>query len=324
MIPCDWITEALERVTPHIRTTPLTHDPDLNLFIKWENHQVTGSFKVRGAFNKLLTLQNWERESGLVAASAGNHGLGVALAGKEVSAEVIIFVSENAVPSKVEAMQELGAVVRKVHGGYGEAESAGLRYAETSGAVWVSPYDDGQIIAGQATLGMEILKQLPHQDPMDWIIPVGGGGLFAGLACAVDCSLQAVNHTDSMRPNLVAVQSEASAFMHGIYNHGTQNGVIEYPSLADGLAGKIDHNSITIPIITKYGNEFQLVSEDQIKNAILFAWKTYGEIIEGSAAAALALALDRKSTENPSLVIITGGNIQPEIHNEIRDQFSVK
>lgn len=327
MIPCEWISEADERIGPHITNTPLTYDPELDLYLKWENHQVTGSFKVRGAFNKVLSLQAWERERGFVAASAGNHGLGVALAAQMVKSRATIFVSENAVPSKVAAMHELGADVHLIPGGYGEAETAGLEYAASTGANWISPYNDGQIIAGQATLGKELLRDLSDPGNTTWIVPVGGGGLMAGLACSVHCdkpSSQQTQHNSTGLPKLIAVQSEASPFLHAVYHRGSQDGVVELPSLADGLAGKIDQNSITIPILRRYLDDFILVSESEIKKAITFVWEQYRERIEGSAAAAIAVVLENKIRARPAVAIITGGNIQPEVHTTLCQESGVK
>ena len=124
MIPYSWLEEAAERIAPHIRTTPLTYDPVQDLYLKWENHQITGSFKLRGALNKVLSLEEWEQKSGLLAASAGNHGQGVALAGKLVGAPVMIYVPQHAPAIKIEAMKALGAQVFLVPGGYGETEKA--------------------------------------------------------------------------------------------------------------------------------------------------------------------------------------------------------
>src|SRR5690606_6892457 len=156
--PFIWLQEAARRIAPHIRVTPLMHDAENDLYLKWENQQVTGSFKARGAINKVLLLQDWEREQGLVTASAGNHGQGLALAGKIVGAPVTIFASEHASPKKVAAMRALEAEVRLVPGGYGEAEQAGVEYARQHNATWVSPYNDGQVIAGQGTLALEALE----------------------------------------------------------------------------------------------------------------------------------------------------------------------
>lgn len=313
MIPYVWFEEAQKRIAPHIQVTPLSHDAARDIYLKWENQQVTGSFKVRGALNKVLTLQTWERQRGLVAASAGNHGQGLALAGKLAGAAVTIFASEHAVPAKVEAMRALGATVKLVPGGYGEAEQAGLAFAAETRATWVSPYNDGQVIAGQGTLGLETLRQLPSLAEATWIIPVGGGGLMAGISAALRGS-----GADLIgRVRLVAVQSQASPFFHAIYHHGSQAGIRELPSLADGLAGPLEPNALTIPLIRRFVDDFILVSEAQITEAIRFAWKQYQQRIEGSAAAALAAILSSEVTARPAVVIISGGNIQPEVHTQI-------
>jgi threonine dehydratase len=318
MIPYSWLEEAAARLAPHIIETPLVYDPELDLYLKWENRQLTGSFKARGAFNKILTLQPWELQRGLAAASAGNHGQGVALAGRKLDAQVIVFASEHAVPTKIAAMRQLGADVHLVPGGYGEAEQAGLSFAVDSGATWVSAYNDGQVIAGQGTLGLEVLRQLaqspnPPRHGLTWIVPVGGGGLCAGIACA----LNGDDLPKSGPHRLVAVQSQASPFFHAIYHQGAQAGQIELPSLADGLAGPVEDNAVTIPILRRYLDDFVLVSEADIENAICYAWQRYGERIEGSGAASLAAVLTGVVPQRPALVVITGGNIEPELHQRL-------
>ncbi|MFZ0532683.1 MAG: pyridoxal-phosphate dependent enzyme [Anaerolineales bacterium] len=304
MIPFAWLEQAYERIGPFIHKTPLTYDAQNNLYLKWENHQVTGSFKARGAFNKILSLQGWELERGLVTASAGNHGQGVALAGQMKHAPVIVFASDHALKIKIQAMHDLGAEIHLVPGGYGEAERAGISYANTMGAIWVSPYNDGMIIAGQGSIALEVLKELPDPSSTTWIIPAGGGGLVSGIGCA----LQKLNP----RPKLVAVQSKASPFLYEIYHHGTQVGVQEQPSLADGLAGPVEEGSVTIPIVKNYVTDFILVSETEIRSAIKYAWYTYHEQIEGSAAVSLAAVLTGRVLDKPALVILTGGNITPD------------
>lgn len=314
MIPTNWLEDAAERIAPYIRRTPITYIPQQDLFVKWENQQVTGSFKVRGAFNKILCLEEWERAQGLVTASAGNHGQGVAMAGKKVGAKVTVFASEHAVPAKIEAMRALGAQVILIPGGYGDAEKAGLEYAKTSGAVWISPYNDGQVIAGQGTLGIEIYRDLPPLRESTWVIPAGGGGLVSGIGAA----LEDINP----HPHLVAAQSEASPFLCSLFQHTTQDGVIELDSLADGLAGPVEPGSLTIPLVRQYVDEFVLVSENEIARAIAFCWQQYSEKIEGSAAAALAAVLFNKVKSRPAVVLISGGNIQPELHAEIVNKAS--
>lgn len=317
MIPYSWLEQAAKRIAPHIKKTPIIHDAENQIYLKLENQQVTGSFKARGAVNKVLTLQDWEREKGLVTASAGNHGQGVALAGKLSGARVIIFASEHAVPTKIEAMRNLGAEVRLVSGGYGEAEEAGLAYAASSGCTWISPYNDGQVIAGQGTVGLEILDQLSGLPESTWVVPVGGGGLISGIGAAI--KTDAIEKTASRE--LIAAQSEASAFMHALFTRGTQDETVDLPSLADGLAGPVEANSITIPMVRRFVDEFVLVSEEEIASAIAYAWKKYNEKIEGSAAAALAAVLSGRISSRPAIIVISGGNIQAEVHAEIMARY---
>jgi len=312
MIPYDWLEQAETRIAPYIQSTPLTHDAARNLYIKWENRQVTGSFKARGAFNKVLLLEDWEREVGLVAASAGNHGQGVALAGKEMGAVVEIFVSEHAVQAKVKAMRALGAVIHAVPGGYPEAEAAGKAYAEENQKTWVSPYNDGQIIAGQGTVGLEMARELPV-DVEVWLVPVSGGGLLAG----VGASLQKQAH----RPRLIGVQAEVAPFMYGLFYHDTQDDIPDLPSLADGLTGSVEHGSVTIPMVKQSVDEIVLVNEDEIARAIAFAWVVYQEKLEGAGAVGLAALLANKVSMRPATVLVSGGNVQPEVHAEIVERY---
>lgn len=314
MIPAEWLDLATRRLQGQIQQTPLTYDSGLDLYLKWENRQVTGSFKIRGALNKVLSLEAWEQQRGLVTASAGNHGQGVAFAGRLVGAPVIVFASDHAVPSKIEAMRALGADVRLVEGGYEAAERAAQAYAEETQTTWISAYNDVQVVAGQATVGLEILEQLAPERPGTVVVPVGGGGLIAGIGAA----LLGVKP----RPRIVGVQSVASPFLYALYNHGTQHGVVELESLADGLAGAVETSSITIPLARRFVDDFVLVTEDQIASAIAYAWRKHGETIEGSAAVALAAVMSRRISrrnmnEGPLVAVMSGGNIQAEIHARI-------
>ncbi len=308
MIPSEWIDQAALRIASHIRRTLLTNDAELNIYLKWENQQVTGSFKARGALNKVLALEKWEQAAGLVTASAGNHGQGVALAGNLVGVPVIVFASNHAVPSKVDAMRELGAEVRFVEGGYELAEATAIQYADEKKQVWVSPYNDGQVVAGQGTIGLELLADLPLERKLTLVVPVGGGGLLAGIGAALE--------RQPSRPRLVGVNAEASAFMCALYQRGSQEGVLDLPTLADGLSGAVEAGSITIPLVWKYADGILTVSEEEIGRAIAFAWQKYRQVIEGSGAVGLAAVLAGK-VKPPAVVVITGGNIQPEVHAEL-------
>lgn len=313
MIPYNWIEEAVDRISPHIRHTELTYFPEEDIYIKWENHQVTGSFKIRGALNKILGLNPLEQSCELVTASAGNHGQGVAYAGKLVGAKVTIFASEHASPMKVEAMRASGADVQLVPGGYGEAEKAGLAYAHENQRVWISAYNDEQVIAGQGTLGVEIGRDLPSLRECTWVTPVGGGGLISGISASLA--------EYRPRPHLIGVQSEASPFFHAIYHTGSQSSVVELESLADGLAGPVEEGSITIPIVKESIDDLVLVSEEEIARAIAFSWRQYSERIEGSAAAALAAVLFRKVRHRPAVVIISGGNIEENVVQQCTQNY---
>lgn len=301
MIPFEWIQEAAGRIEGHIRHTPLTHDPAHDWYLKWENKQVTGSFKARGALNKTFSLVDWERQRGLVAASAGNHGQGLALAGSLTGAPVDIFVPASAPRVKLKAMQTLGATLHLVDGGYARAETQGKAFAAAEGKTWVSPYNDGQIIAGQGTIGLELMADLPLDERFTVLAPVSGGGLLAGVAAALS--------TLPARPRLIGVQAAAAPFMHHLFYQGTQADVVEYPTIADGLAGAIEEPSMTLPVIKRLVDDIVLVSEEEIAAAIAFAWRRYQEKIEGAAAVVLAALLSGRVAARPAVGIISGGNL---------------
>lgn len=308
MIPSEWIDQAYQRIAPHIRRTLLTNDAELNLYLKWENQQVTGSFKARGALNRVLGLEDWEKNAGLVTASAGNHGAGVALAAGLVGASLVVFVPAEAVPAKVAAIQALGAEVRFVPGGYEQAEAAAIGQAVKTRQLWISPYNDGQVIAGQATLGLELIADLPDRSGLTWIVPVGGGGLLSGLGALMERLRP--------RPRLVGVQAQASPFMHALFHTGSQAGVADLPTLADGLSGPVEADSLTIPMVRRYAEDILLVSEEDLGTAIAYAWRRYRQKLEGSAAAGLALVLAGR-VKSPAVIVLTGGNIQPELHTRL-------
>jgi threonine dehydratase len=315
VIPREWFEEADERIRGHALRTPLTYDAHRGLYLKWENRQVTGSFKARGALNKILALEDWERQAGLVAASAGNHGQGVAMAAQLTGCDVEVFVPAHAVANKVESMRRLGALIRFVDGGYGEAETAAKAYAHENGKTYVSPYNDGQVIAGQGTMAVEIIQQLNqefHVAPTDlgaWIFPVGGGGLICGCGEALAAR--------GITPTMIGVQPEASAFTHSLFHRQTQEGVRDDPTLADGLSGAIDPESITIPMMRRLVKDIVTVSEVAIERAIAHAWNAYSEKIEGSAGAALAAVLEEAITTRPCVVVLTGGNIETDVFDAI-------
>jgi threonine dehydratase len=309
MIPIAEVIAARARIGPHLRRTPVTVDQALRLGFKWENQQVTGSFKPRGALNKVLLLSPAAIEAGLVASSAGNHGQAVAMAGRLRGARSTVYASDHASPLKLELMRALGAEVILVPGDYDAAEAAAMQSAAESGRVFISPYNDPQIMAGAGTLGLELLDQI---HPRAVLIPTGGGGLLGGVGSVLK---QASPHL-----RIIAVQNETSAYLHQEFHGGDMRAVVEKPSLADGLSGAPEVGSQTIPLMHEIADDFLLVTEDEIAEAIVYAIQTHGQIIEGSAAVGLAAVLAGKFVpDQETLAIVTGGNIDPARHRSLVD-----
>lgn len=313
MIPITWINDAANRLDGKIDKTPVTFDPTLNIYIKWENQQKTGAFKIRGALNKILTLAPWEQERGLVAASAGNHGLGVAYAAKLLGAKATVFIPEKTAKNKEDAIIELGAAVHKISGDFSLAEEEAQIYVIKKGATWISPYNDGQIIAGQSSLGIELMEQINPFDADGCLVPVSGGALISGIGLAFKKSENKIK--------LIGVQAQNSSYFHSLYHFGSNKNVIESKSVADGLTGGVEKNSITIPLVRSMVDDFVLVNEDEIEQAIAYVWYHYHVEIEGSAAVPFAAVLNKKVNVNKPILILTGRNIQNEFHKEICNRW---
>lgn len=316
MISAEAIEAAIQRLQGKIELTPITYDPQLNVFLKWENHQKTGAFKVRGALNKILALEPWEQERGLVAASAGNHGLGVAYAARLLGVKATIFIPENSVTNKENAMRDYGALVIKISGDFASAEHEAQIFSIKKGATWISPYNDTLVIAGHATIGVEIINQTESEEILQCLVPVSGGGLIAGIGAAFR------NHQMNIR--LVGVQSAKSPFFYSLYHLGSQKDVHEEISIADGLTGAIEKNSITIPLVRSMLDDFILVDETEIEQAIAYCYYKYGEVIEGSAAVPLAARLFKKVHDQKSVLVMTGANINKELHATICKRWHLK
>lgn len=312
-INAESVAAAVARIQGKIDRTPLTYDSRLNLYIKWENQQKTGAFKIRGALNKILALAPWEQERGLVAVSAGNHGLGVAYAARLVGAKATVFIPEKTTRIKEEAILNFGASVHKIAGDYRQAEVEAQNYAIKRGATWVSPYNDAQVIVGQATLGMEMIDQITPYDSEACLVPVSGGALVSGIGLAYKFN--------NIKTKLIGVQNKNSAYFHSLYHYGTMKNVIETKSVADGLTGGVEQNSITIPLVRSMLDDFVLVDEEEIEQAIAYIWYHYQTVIEGSAAVPLAAIMTNKISVKKPLLIFTGSNIQADYHNQICERW---
>lgn len=306
------IRQARERISPHIVPTPLLHAAGGQLWLKCENRQVTGSFKVRGALNKILLLEPSQMERGVVAVSSGNHGQGVALAAGLRQVRATVVVPRHVVEIKAQAIRRLGADVVYADGEYAAAEAEGRRLAQDRGAAFVSPYNDYEVLAGQATVGLELVEQLRFpREGRGWevFVPVGGGGLLCGIGLA----LRAL----APRVHLVGVQPEASPYLEAHFHGKDMSKVIELPTLADGLSGAVEPDSVTLDLLPRLADDMVLVSEEAIREAIRWAWSTAGEVIEPSGAAAVAACLERGGNA-PRVAVISGGNIDPALLAEIR------
>ena len=297
------------RLRGRVKATPLFQDASSGLWLKCEHEQITGSFKLRGALNRALQLTLEERKRGLVAASAGNHGQGVAYAARLLETRATIVVPTGAVARKIDAIRALGAEVIAVDGGYAAAEAEGRRWAHARDAVWISPYNDTQVVAGQGTIGLEIEAQWETwraSGGAEVFVPVGGGGLISGIGAALA----------TLRPKVrvIGVLPEHSAYLHAYFHSGSMTQVVEQRTLADGLAGAVEVDSITLPLVRALVDDMILVSEDEIRSALSWAWRR-GQVIEPSAAVALAGAL--RSQAKARLAILSGGNVDPQLWEDV-------
>ncbi len=306
---------AANRIAPHIRETPLDRSPffsDLtgaNVFLKLENLQFTGSFKLRGAFNKLLSLAPEQRAAGCVAASSGNHGAAVAFAMSKLDTKGVIFIPEGTSTTKVEAIKRAGGDVRFFGTDGLDTEMHAREYAAENGMCYLSPYNDEDVVAGQGTCGVEIAKQLPQVDAI--FIAVGGGGLISG----VGSFLKSVNPTMSV----VACQPAASAVMTESVKDGEILELPSQPTLSDGTAGGIEADAITFDLCRAVTDDYVVVSENQIAEAMRQFIDAHHMVPEGAAGVALAglrVRADRYEGKNV-VAIICGGNISRETLKEV-------
>ena len=297
---------ARERITPHILRTPLTHSfllsqqTGCDIWLKQENRQRTGSFKPRGALNKIVSLTVEERARGIVAASAGNHALGVAYACRALGVEQVdIFVQANASPAKIAKLREYPARVHLVGETFEEAQQAALAHGRATGAAYVSAYDDPAVIAGQGTCGLEIVEDLNDFDAV--IVPVGGGALISGIGLAVK---SAHPNARVIGVNPAASPSALLSFQRGYaidpYDHE--------PTLAHGLAGGFGR--VPFEVARHVVAEIVLVSEDELKQAIVALIDSDQILAEASGVVGVAAALHRKTElRGRVVVVISGGNI---------------
>jgi len=317
MIGLKEIEQAQDRLNGHVKRTPLIRSEDLSqrcgvpVFLKLENHQPTGSFKLRGATNAVLSLSESERGRGLVTASTGNHGRALAHSASTQQLTATICLSSLVPRNKVEAIRELGADVRIIGKSQDDAMEEVARLARDEGMNAIPPFDDPRIIAGQGTMGLEICEDLPELDTV--LVPLSGGGLAAGVAAAVKAK----------RPQarVIGISMRRGAAMQASLEAGKPVNVEELDTLADSLGGGIGlDNRWTFAMCRALLDDVILLEEEEIAAGIRHAAIEEGEIIEGAAAVGIAALLAGKiKLSGPSAIIISGGNIDHEQHRAIME-----
>jgi threonine dehydratase len=281
------VSLAEPRIRSHIRETPLEPSPRLSqatgaqVYLKLECAQVTGSFKARGALNKLLALGGADRARGIVTASTGNHALAVAHALAQLGTDGEIFLPASVSAAKLEALQLRQARVRLIEEDPGLVETIARREAEASGRIYVSPYNDPQIIGGQGTIAVELLRQLPKVDVV--LVPVGGGGLISGIASFLKRRQPAVR--------VVGCQPAACPIMARSVEAGRLLELPSDPSLSDATVGLLEPGSITFPLCRELVDEWIVVDEAAIRSALRLVLQSHFLLVEGAAVLAVASLL---------------------------------
>lgn len=309
------VLEAEQLIHSHIRETPLDYSPLLSqlgncqVFLKLENLQHTGSFKVRGAMNKLLSLTSEQKHQGVVAASSGNHGAAVAFGLRKLNIPGIIFVPEDASSAKVNVIQQWGADVQFYGRDCGITEVYARQYASECGMVYISPYNDLKTIAGQGTIAVEIARQLKQIDTV--FVSVGGGGLIAGIAGYLKPTSNDIK--------IIGCSPINSPVMARSIQAGQIIAMESLPTLSDGTAGSIEPEAITFDFCRTLVDDFVLVSEAEIQAAIRLLIEAHHLLIEGAAGVAIAAFLERKEhlREKTVVIVLCGANISLEALKQI-------
>jgi threonine dehydratase len=305
------VIEAADRIRPVVVETPveqiegLAPDIEAEVFFKLENLQSTGSFKLRGASNKILSLSPAEAAQGVIAASNGNHGLGVAAAAKAAGIAAEVYVSNHVSRSKARRIQEYGAHIKLIGNDPLEAELAARAAASQQGKVFISPYNDAQVMAGQGTIAVELLRQCPPFDAA--FVAVGGGGLIGGIGAYLK---HASPHTE-----VVGCWPDNSPVLYESIKAGRILDVAEQPTLSESTAGGLEPGSVTLEICSRVIDSSILVTEAEILNAMRAVRALRGWIIEGAAAVAMAAFLKNAGRYKGKrvAVIICGANVSEKV-----------
>lgn len=319
MVTIDKIFRASSVLKDIIRPTPLAKAygiaPECDLYLKPENLQNTGSFKLRGSGYKIAMLSEEEKARGVIACSAGNHAQGVALAASKCGISSLICLPDSAPISKVEATKAYGAQVCLVPGVYDDAYRKALELKEEKGYTFVHPFDDEYVIAGQGTIGLEIMNEMSDVDAV--IVPIGGGGLISGVACAIK--------SISPQVKVYGVQAAGAPSMYNAIREGKRAALTEVATIADGIAVK-EPGAVTYEMVRQYVDDIALVTEDEIAAAILALIEKQKMIAEGAGAVSVAAAMFHKfPIEGKKVVcLISGGNIDVTSLSRVIDRGLMK
>lgn len=309
------VEEASERIRDIIvrtevqESTRVAPDFDGKVWLKLEHRQRTGSFKLRGAANRIASLTPEEARAGVTTSSTGNHGLGVAHAGREVGVPAEVFVSRLVSEDRLERMRALGATIRTVKGSVLDAELAARAEADSTGKVYISPYNDPHVVAGQGTIALELREDLDRLDAV--FVAVGGGGLIGGIGAYLKARAPGVE--------VVGCWPENAPALHACLEAGRIIDVAEEPTLSESTAGGVEEGSITFDLARRVIDRSVLVTEDEILAAMRLLEAREGWVVEGAAGVALAAFL--KSWEHGPgghvAIVLCGGNVSPAVRSRM-------
>ncbi|MBQ8322933.1 MAG: threonine ammonia-lyase [Clostridia bacterium] len=312
MLTIDNVYRASNALKGVIRKTDVIYAPKLcegvDLYLKTENLQVTGSFKVRGAYYKMTRLSDEEKQRGVIACSAGNHAQGVALAAQKNGIKAVICLPDGAPISKVEATKSYGAEVCLVEGVYDDAYNKALQLRDEMGYTFIHPFNDEDVIAGQGTIALELAEQIPDLDAV--LVPIGGGGLISGIAYTIK--------TLNPKVKVYGVQAAGAPSMKNAVEHGKIETLTGVSTIADGIAVKTPGEH-TYEICSKYVDEIVTVTDDEISAAILALMERHKLVTEGAGAVPVAAAMFNKVDlkGKKAVCVLSGGNIDVTILSRV-------
>ncbi len=322
MFSLEKIEQAHQRIKDVVVNTPysyapfLSHESDVEVFLKKENLQMTGAFKLRGAFNKIASLSDAERAQGVVAASAGNHAQGVAYSAQHFGIKAVIVMPDSTPLTKVNGVRHFGAEVILAGSNYDEAYAYATTYGAENNLVFVHPFEDEEVIAGQGTVALEILEQAQELDAV--IVPVGGGGLISGVAAAIKGKNPEIE--------VIGVSAAGAPALKNSFDAKEPIDSLSVRTIADGIAVR-DCSPVTLNYMLESVDQFITVDENEIASAILFLLEKQKLVVEGAGAVGVAALLHKKLPHlkgKKVAVVLSGGNVDVTLLSVIIEKGLIK